>query len=204
MRAARAEGVWEDWGVGPVHGATSEGRGWWQGEPLTAADVMTANVTTVPRHMPIAQVAELMRRESVGIVPVADSDESLAGVVTDRDIVVRGCAAARPLVEQIAGDVMTTDVECARSDESLVEVVARMTRRRVRRLPVLDAHRRREHRVIGIVSLDDIEGHASKDLAVLAAVEHFARARRRDNNEDATGDVERWSFFPALWRRLRG
>jgi CBS domain-containing protein len=200
---SRREGRWDDWGVGPVHGAATRGRGWWQGEPLTAADIMTANVSVVPRHMPVTQMAELMRRESIGVVPVVDLEDALVGIVTDRDIVVRGCVASRPLVEQTAADVMTTDVECARSDETLVNVVERMAKRGVRRLPVLDAHRRRDHKVIGIVALDDIEAHATEDLALSEALQKYARKRRR-HPVAAPRPERRESFLPALWRRLRG
>jgi CBS domain-containing protein len=193
------ERSWDAWGVGPVHGAATEGRGWWQGEPLTAADVMTANVSSVPRQMPVTQLAELMRRESVGLVPVVDADESLVGIVTDRDIVVRGCVSVRPLAEQRAGDLMTAEVICARADETLVEVVDRMARRGVRRLPVLEAQRRRDGKVLGIVSLDDIESHRSEDPALIEALHRLAVSRRGEDNPAA----ERGAFFPSLWRRLR-
>jgi CBS domain-containing protein len=200
----RSDGSWDDWGVGPVHGASSHGRGWWQGEPLTAADIMTAPVTTVARHLSVTQIAELMRRESVGVVPVIGPDDSLVGIVTDRDIVVRGCVSLRPLVEQTAADVMTPDVECAKSDETLVRVVERMAKRGVRRLPVLDAAHKRHPRVVGIIALDDIQAHAGEDPELAAALERTAHRRRgqaRTPREEPRG---RPAFLPALWRRLLG
>lgn len=194
----------DDWGLGPVHGATSAGRGWWQGESLTAADVMTAAVTTVPRNLGLTQVAELMRRESVGVVPVVDSSDCLVGIVTDRDIVVRGCVSPRSLSQQTAAEVMTTDVECAWSDDSLVRVVERMARRGVRRLPVLDRQHRRSDQLMGIVSFEEVASHALDDPELAEALERLAQRRKRAGRGRGQEPHQRNWFLPALWRRLRG
>jgi CBS domain-containing protein len=192
----------DEWGLGPVHGATSEGRGWWQGHALTAADVMTTHLTTAPRHLPVPDVAELMRRESIGVVPVVDANECLVGLVTDRDIVVRGCVSSRPLDEQTAADVMTTDVECAHADDTLVRVVERMARRGVRRLPVLAGHQRRGARISGMVSFDEVATHAMDDPELAEALERLTQLRRQ--SERRTGELpDRPWFLPALWKRLR-
>jgi CBS domain-containing protein len=191
----------DDWGMGPVHGAASAGRGWWQGQALTAADVMTARLTTVPRHLPVTEIAELMHRESVGAVPVVDADDCLVGLVTDRDIVVRGCVSSRPLDQQTAADVMTTNPECARAEDSLVRLVERMARRGVRRLPVLDGHLRRGSRLVGMVSFEEVATHALDDPELAEAIERLSQ-RRREPRTSAI--ASRHWFLPALWRRLRG
>jgi CBS domain-containing protein len=190
----------DEWGMGPVHGATSEGRGWWQGHPLTAADVMTTRVVMAPRQMPVPQIADLMRRESIGAVPIVDASDALVGLVTDRDVVVRGCASSQPLEQQTAADVMTTDLECAHADDTLVRLVERMARRGVRRLPVLDAHHRRGAHVVGMVSFEEVATHALDDPELAEALERLAHRRR----EPARTLRGRPWFLPALWRRLRG
>jgi CBS domain-containing protein len=199
-RGAGAGGL-DGWGVGPVHGASSHGRGWWQGEPLTAADVMTTNVARVPRQTPLTQIAELMRRESVGVVSVVDADDHLVGMVTDRDIVVRGCVSSRPVSELTAADVMSTDVECAKADETLAHIVERMSRRHVSRLPVLDPHHRRGPHVVGMISLDDLVAHAGEDPQLADALAR--RAHRREGKTSRPPAEQRSSFLPALWRRFR-
>jgi CBS domain-containing protein len=187
--------------VGPVHGATSNGRGWWQGEPLTAADVMATNVVRVPRHMPLTTIADSMRRESVGVVSVVDPDDYLVGVVTDRDIVVRGCVSSRPIGELTAAEVMSTAVESAKADQTLAHIAEQMTRRNVSHLPVLDPHHRRGPRVVGIISLDDLVAHASEDPQLAEAL--VRRARQRHAPGPGSPPAERPSFLPALWRRFR-
>jgi CBS domain-containing protein len=193
----------DEWGMGPVHGATSEGRGWWQGQPLTAADVMITRIITVPRHVPVPQVADIMRRESIGAVPVVDAADYLVGLVTDRDIVVRGCGSSRPLEEQVASDVMTSDLECAHTDDSLVRLVERMARKGVRRLPVIDGHHRRGARIVGMVSFEEVATHALDDPELAEALERLAQQRRQPQPHPRAVPNRQW-FLPALWRRLRG
>jgi CBS domain-containing protein len=164
---------------------------------------MTTRLTTVPRQLPVPQVAELMRRESIGVVPVVDVDDCLVGLVSDRDIVVRGCVSSRPLDQQTAADVMTTDLECAHAEDSLVRVVERMARRGVRRLPVLSGHQRRGSRIIGMVSFDEVATHALDDPELADALERLSQHRRQP--PPRTHDLpERPWFLPALWKRLRG
>jgi CBS domain-containing protein len=194
----------DEWGMGPVHGATSAGRGWWQGEALAAADVMTAAITTVPRHLPVVQIAELMRRESVGVVPVVDSGDSVVGIITDRDIVVRGCVSERPIDELNAADVMTTDVECTWADDSLVRVVERMARRGVRRLPVLDRRARKSEQLVGIISFEDVATHALDDPELAEALERQSQRQKHPPRGRSAAVPPRNWFLPALWRRLRG
>jgi CBS domain-containing protein len=193
----------DSWGVGPVHGATSSGRGWWQGEPLLAGDIMTTHVTTVNPQTALIQVAEVMRRESVGVVPVVDGQGRLIGIVTDRDIVVRGCVSPRPVAQQTAGDVMTTEVECARSDETLVRALERMARRGVSRLPVLEGHHRREAKLVGLISFDDLAARAVDDPELAEAMERLAQQRRKVA-ERPPEPHDRTRFLLSLWRRLHG
>jgi CBS-domain-containing membrane protein len=135
---------------------------------------------------------------------VIDSSDRLVGIVTDRDIVVRGCVARRSLSDQTAADVMTTDVECAWADDSLVRVVERMARRGVRRLPVLDRQQRRSAQLIGIVSFEEVATHALDDPELAEALERLAQSRRKPLAGRAPQLAQRNWFLPALWRRLRG
>jgi len=146
-----------------------------------------------------------MRRESVGMVPVVGPDDRVIGVVTDRDIVVRGCASPRPLAEQTAEDVMTTDVECVRSDEPLSRVITKMAERRIWRVPVIDAAHKRGHKVVGVLSLDDVASRASEEPELLEALHKIADKRRLESEARRSGvQAPREAFLPALWRRLRG
>jgi CBS domain-containing protein len=136
-------------------------------------------------------------------VPIVDAEHRLIGIVTDRDIVVRGCVSSRPLTQQTASDVMTTDVECALADETLVRALDRMSRRGVSRLPVLEGHHRREAKLVGIISFDDLAARAVDDPELAAAMERVAEQRRKVA-ERPPESHERTRFLLSLWRRLRG
>ena len=107
---------------------------------------MTRSIATVQRDETLQAAARRMREMDVGALPVLDG-KALAGMVTDRDIAVRGVAEGMIPQESLVADVMTEDVRCCRADDSVEQVMAEMGDLQVRRLPVLDAAQRdRRHR----------------------------------------------------------
>jgi len=115
------------------------------------ADIMTRDVEVIQRDDTIQHAAQRMRAMDIGALPVADG-EALAGMVTDRDIAVRGVAEGMIPQEALVSDVMTSDIRWCSADDSVEDVLAEMGGQQVRRLPVLDASRR----IVGIVALGDI------------------------------------------------
>ena len=117
----------------------------------TIAQVMTKSVATVQRDETPQAAARRMRDMDVGSLPVLDG-EAIVGMVTDRDIAVRGVADGMVAQESVVGDVMTEDVRCCRADDPVEAVMAEMGDARVRRLPVLDA----DNAIVGVVALADL------------------------------------------------
>ncbi len=160
-----------DWGEMARDRDEGQGRRFWQREPLAARDVMTRNPRTVDRESPIREAAIIMRDENCGVVPVVDASGRLQGILTDRDIVVRG------LVE-LGGDrliegVMTDDVSAVTEDEPLTSVLDLMGRRQIRRVPVVD----RNDRLLGIISMADIANRADYDEDLQDAFERISSRR---------------------------
>ena len=122
------------------------------------ADIMTRSVATIARDDTIQAAAKRMREMDVGALPVMDGS-AIAGMVTDRDIVVRGIADGMIPQESLVSDVMTEDVRWCRETDTVEAVMAEMGDAQVRRLAVLDA----EHRIVGIVSLGDFATRQSGD-----------------------------------------
>jgi CBS domain-containing protein len=121
----------------------------------TVADVMTRGVRTMTPADTVVQAAQAMDELNVGVIPVCDG-QKLVGMVTDRDIVVRGVAQeADPRTLKLA-DVMSTNVRCASEDDDIDEVLSEMADTQIRRMPVVD----RQQHLVGIVTLGDI---AAKD-----------------------------------------
>ena len=115
------------------------------------ADIMTRSIATVRRDETLQAAADRMREMDVGALPVLDG-AALAGMVTDRDIAVRGVALGMIPQEALVSDVMTADVRWCRDDDSVEQVMVQMGDAQVRRLPVLDAG----NEVVGIVALGDL------------------------------------------------
>jgi CBS domain-containing protein len=87
-----------------------------------------------------------------GVLPVGENDQ-LIGMITDRDIAIRGIAEGKGPKAKVR-DVMTDDVKYCFEDQELEEVTRNMADIQVRRLPVLN----RDKRLVGILSLGDIAG----------------------------------------------
>jgi len=117
----------------------------------TIADIMTRSIATVQRDETLQAAARRMQEMDVGSLPVLDG-RAVAGMVTDRDIAVRGVAAGMIPQESLIADVMTEDVRFCRAGDSVEQVMAEMGDLQVRRLPVLDAN----DEIVGIVALADI------------------------------------------------
>ena len=117
----------------------------------TIADIMTRSIATVQRDETLQAAARRMEEMDVGSLPVLDG-KAVAGIVTDRDIAVRGVAAGMIPQESLVADVMTEEVRFCRADDSVQQVMNEMGDLQVRRLPVLDAN----NQIVGIVALADI------------------------------------------------
>jgi len=123
-------------------------------------DVMTTEVTTIEPNTRLDEIARIIRDEDIGAVPVAENDR-LVGMVTDRDIVLRGVAEGDDAQQRTARDVMSAKILYCRDDQSLDEVLKNMGDMQVRRLPVID----RQDRLVGIVSLGDLSREAKPNRA---------------------------------------
>ena len=117
----------------------------------TIADIMTRSIATVQRDETLQAAARRMQEMDVGSLPVLDG-KAVAGIVTDRDIAVRGVAEGMIPQESLVADVMTEDVRFCRADDSVEQVMDEMGDLQVRRLPVLDANKE----VVGVVALADL------------------------------------------------
>ena len=122
------------------------------------AEIMTRSVATVQREETLQAAAKRMREMDVGSLPVLDG-QAVVGMVTDRDIAIRGVADGMVAQESRVADVMTAEVRCCRADDSVEAVMEQMGDAQVRRLPVLDAN----NEVVGVVALGDLATRQSAD-----------------------------------------
>ncbi|WP_149537486.1 CBS domain-containing protein [Siccirubricoccus phaeus] len=117
---------------------------------MKVSDKMTRDVRLASPDDSIQQAARCMAECDTGALPVGRGDR-LVGMVTDRDIAVRGIAQGKGLDTRVH-EVMTTDVKYCFEDEDLDHVARNMGEQQVRRLPVVN----RDKRLVGILSLGDV------------------------------------------------
>lgn len=115
------------------------------------ADIMSTDVCTVEPQESLRRAAQLMQENDIGALPVCQ-DRHLLGMVTDRDITVRGVADGLDADSTTVSDVMSGDVQCCSEDQDAQEAMRLMGEKQLRRLPVLDAQRN----LVGIVALADL------------------------------------------------
>ncbi len=108
-------------------------------------------VTTVRPSAPVAEAVSLLKHHNLGSLVVTDEDGRIVGIVTERDIVRRLADGADFLSGPVA-DVMTGEVLTCRTDQSVQALMATMTERRIRHLPVVG----RSGELTGIVSIGDL------------------------------------------------
>jgi CBS domain-containing protein len=126
---------------------------------MKVSDVMTRDVQTVRADQPVQEAASFMLSNDAGSIPVMDG-ERLIGMITDRDIAVRGIAKGHG-PDTPVGELMTNDLVVVRLDDDVTEAATRMSDAQVRRLPVIDE----DERLCGIVSLGDLSREADDDCA---------------------------------------
>ena len=126
---------------------------------MKISEVMTRDVETIQPDQTAQEAAKFMLRADAGSIPVTEGDR-LIGMITDRDIAVRGVAEGRG-PETPVRDLMTDGIVCAGIDEYVDAVAQKMSDAQVRRLPVIDE----QQKLCGIVSLGDLARETETEAA---------------------------------------
>jgi CBS domain-containing protein len=139
---------------------------------------MSTDCVTVTLKDNIYEVAVKMKENDIGFVPVVEG-KRLIGVVTDRDLVLRGYAEKRSGSASVE-EVISKDVTTASPDTSVHEAAKLMARKKIRRLPVVE-----NGELIGVVSIGDLAireiyvNEAGEALSEISEnVDHMATAGR--------------------------
>ena len=147
-------------------------------------EIMTAHARCVNPDNNLVEVAGLMRELDVGALPVCDNDR-LAGMVTDRDMVLRATAEGRDPNTTAVRDVMTEGIVYVCADQEVEEAARIMEQHEIRRLPVLS----REKRLVGALSLGDLATSSNPAFSgmTLREVSQPKELDARDRKREALG-----------------
>jgi CBS domain-containing protein len=137
--------------------------------PLTAGEICTRTVVYTDRGMLLDEAARLMRTHHVGSLVVVEErspkERIVVGMVTDRDIATGVVALDRDPHAFRVGDIMSPDMVTVREQDSVLDVLAMMRHKKVRRVPVTGAR----GDLIGLVALDDVLAIVAEQMQALAA-----------------------------------
>lgn len=138
------------------------------------ADVMTKNpVCCLPNDM-AADAANLMKKESVGSIPVVENDQTkrLVGIVTDRDLAMKIVAEGRDAKSTRVEAVMTRKLVTCHAEDELQKALDAMAENQLRRLPVVDA----DSKVVGIIAQADVAIRAHEPEKTAEMVKGISQA----------------------------
>ena len=139
---------------------------------VNVEQLMTPYPVVVDAATPIPQCARLMEDRDIGALGVM-REGNLAGVLTDRDIVIRGVASDKDLSTSTAGDLATPEVVAVAVDTPVEEAERRMSQRAVRRLFVIGD----EGEPLGILTMDDLIALREPDSIVARQIREWGIVR---------------------------
>ena len=118
---------------------------------MNVSEVMTRDVKMASPEDTLQHAAQMMEGIDAGVLPIGEKDR-LVGILTDRDITLRGVARGKVPATCKVREVMSSSIKYIYEDETVESAAKNMGELQIRRLPVLD----RKKRLVGIVSLGDL------------------------------------------------
>ena len=131
-------------------------------------EIMTGNVTTANREMNLREIAVMMRDGDMGSLPIVEG-KKLVGIVTDRDIVVRGIAESKDAATKVS-DVMTSEVYSVKANDFVFEAIRLMGDKQVRRVPVVND----DGELIGIIAMADVALETEDEREIAETLEEIS------------------------------
>jgi len=128
--------------------------------PTTVSEVMTRDLTVISPDDNLHKAAKLMADWNVGVLPVCNG-KRLAGIITDRDITVRGVASGKSPSDMRVSEAMSEGALWLFEDQTVGEALQHMGDAQVRRLPVVS---RDSMELVGIVSMGDLATRAGAHM----------------------------------------
>lgn len=141
---------------------------------MNAVDVMTRAVDFVDPTASVQSAATQMAELDVGALFVG-SPEVVAGVLTDRDILLRVVVEGRSAADVRVHEVMSSEVVTCSADDAVEAVLATMRERQFRRMPVCDA----AGKAIGVVTLSDVAKHVESPEGIAEALREMLEPHRK-------------------------
>jgi CBS domain-containing protein len=140
-------------------------------------EVMTKNpVCCLPNDM-AAKVAQLMKRENIGPIPVIENEQTqkLVGIVTDRDLALKIVAEGRDTKSTKVEAVMTRKIVTCHAEDDLQKALDAMSEHQLRRIPIVD----NDNKILGIISQADVATRVNQPEKTAAMVKGISRSKAK-------------------------
>lgn len=131
-------------------------------------EIMTTDMSVCTTDDNLFEAATKMKEKNVGAIPVCDSNQQLLGMVTDRDLVIRGYAQKKSGSSKVQ-QVMSDHLYSATPETTVQEASNLMSEKQIRRLPVVE-----NGKLVGIVSLGDLSLEKKSNEAAGHALEEIS------------------------------
>ena len=159
---------------------------------LRCRDIMTRDLVVATRDTVLADVAQMMKQEDTGVIPVVEYDATsgngrtegernyegrnyargrLIGLITDRDIVIRAVADNKDCASTRAEDIMSVDITTSHPNDRVVDVIRKMGDKQVRRIPVTNEN----GYLVGMISMADVAVETRNDQELSDALEDISK-----------------------------
>lgn len=150
---------------------------------MTIGKMCNRVTVTIQRQASAEDAARLMRSQHVGDVVVVDPPDTRrpVGIITDRDIAINVVAQGLAPAHTAVGSVMSAPVFTVRDDDGLVSALDKMSKRGVRRAPVVD----RTGHLVGLVSVDDLVPLLARELSRIGALIQRDQAAEIQKTDDS-------------------
>ncbi len=148
---------------------------------MKVKDCMCNDVCCVNTNTTINQVAKLMGENHVGCIPVCDENNSICGIVTDRDILLRAVACEKDTKNCPVSEIMTCNVCTCSQEDDMTNAESKMSQNQIRRLPVCDNN----NQVIGILTLGNLAQNDTElgKQQVCSTIEGICNCNEQNNAE---------------------
>jgi len=140
---------------------------------MKCGEVMTKDpVCSLPNNT-VKKVAQLMKRENIGSVPIVEDEQTrtLVGIVTDRDLALKIVAKGRDANSTKVEKVMTRQVVTCRAEDDVQKALDVMGKNQLRRIPIVDD----DNRIVGIIAQADVATRMNQPEKTAAVVKEISQ-----------------------------
>lgn len=145
---------------------------------MKVKECMCEDICTIKPESTLKEVAKMMSEKHIGCIPVCDNNNCVCGIITDRDLVLRGIACNKDINNTKVSDIMTCNVcSCSETDD-ITNAETKMGQKQIRRLPVCDEN----NKIVGILTIGDLANKKVNKEELSTTLEDICNCNGNQNN----------------------